>query len=167
MARVKKEYNPDQITTIVNGFIDQWIKFEARLHSELAKRHPIAATDSTGDSHTDSNYSFFFRLSSIIYPRKQVTMGELSNTLSVPFSKATRMVNWLVDNSYAKRLADPSDRRVVIVELTKKGEELHRIIDNYTREKVQQLIGSGLTVEEKSILITLISKVMNALSKLP
>jgi len=167
MARVKKEYDPDQLTTIVNGFIDQWIKFEARLHSELAKTHPIVETNSNGESHTDNNYSSFYRLSSIISSYKQITMGELSNTLSVPFSKATRMVNWLVDNGCAKRLADPNDRRVVIVELTEKGKELHRVIDDYTREKVQQLMGSGLTAEEKSILITLISKVMNALAKLP
>jgi DNA-binding MarR family transcriptional regulator len=162
---MKKENYSDQITTIVHGFIDQWIKFEARLHAELAKTHPLAETGMGGDNH--SNYSFFFRLSSIIASRKQITMGELSNTLSVPFSNATRMVNWLVENEYAKRLADPSDRRVVLVELTEKGKELHRVIDDYTRKNVQQIIGSGLNSEEKLILITLINKVMAALKNLP
>src|SRR5512135_3760582 len=55
-----------------------------------------------------------------------ITMGDLSRILGVPFSTATRMVDWLVDNGYVQRLADPDDRRVVRVELTEAGKELYR-----------------------------------------
>jgi DNA-binding MarR family transcriptional regulator len=155
--------NEIQIASIVHGFIDQWIKFEARLHKELAESHPIAEINLPGETNAGNDYSHFYRLSSIIYPRDRLTMKELSNTLSVPFSKATRLANWLVDNGLAKRMDDPSDRRVVLISLTAKGKELHRVIENYTRENVMQLFGSGLTPEEKMILLNLISKVIAAL----
>ena len=45
-------------------------------------------------------------------------MGELSNALSLPFSTATRMVDYLVARGYIQRLSDTTDRRVVRVALT-------------------------------------------------
>jgi DNA-binding MarR family transcriptional regulator len=153
-----------QIASIVHGFIDQWIKFEARVHLEMAKKHPIGEINFPGEHSSGNDYSHFYRLSSIIYPRDRVSMKELSHTLSVPFSKATRMASWLVGNELAERLDDPSDRRVVLISLTEKGKELHCALENYTREQVLQLLGSGLSTEEKMVLLTLISKVMSALN---
>ena len=37
-----------------------------------------------------------------------ITMGDLSRILGAPFSTATRTVDWLVDNGYVQRLADPA-----------------------------------------------------------
>ncbi len=156
-----------QVNSMVHGFIDQWIKFEAGVHVELAKTHPIAELNINGENNVGNDYSHFYRLSSIIYPPGKLSMKELSNRLSVPFSKATRLANWLVDNGLAKRLDDPSDRRVVLIALTEKGKELHRVMENYTREKVVQLLGSGLSAEEKTILFTLINKVISALNHIP
>jgi DNA-binding MarR family transcriptional regulator len=163
MTAKSNSNNEIQISSIVHGFIDQWIKFEAHLHKELAKNHPIAEINLPGETNTGNDYSHFYRMSSIIYPRDRLTMKELSNTLSVPFSKATRLANWLVDNGLAKRMDDPSDRRVVLISLTAKGKKLHRVIEDYTRENALQLLGSGLTPEEKMILLTLISKVITTL----
>jgi DNA-binding MarR family transcriptional regulator len=84
----------------------------------------------------------------------------------VPFSKATRMINWLVDNEYVKRLPDPNDRRIVRVALTEKGDSLHQAINDYMRERIQELLSSSLTVEEKIILFTLIKKVVSTLQNL-
>ena len=156
-----------QVASIVHGFIDQWIKFEAGVHLELAKTHPIAEINLPGENNAGNDYSHFYRLSSIIYPRNKLSMKELSNKLSVPFSKATRLANWLVENGLAKRLDDPSDRRVVLITLTDKGKELHLAMENYTRERVVRLLGSGLTSEEKIILFTLINKVISALNHAP
>jgi DNA-binding MarR family transcriptional regulator len=167
---MKKEELTDndlQVASIVHGFIDQWIKFEAGVHLELAKTHPIAEMNHPGENNPGNDYSHFYRLSSIIYPLEKVSMKELSNRLSVPFSKATRLANWLVDNGLAKRLDDPSDRRVVLIALTVKGKELHRALENYTRERVVNLLGSGLSPEEKITLFTLINKVISALNHTP
>jgi DNA-binding MarR family transcriptional regulator len=154
----------NQVTVLIEGFVQLWIRFESMLHKELASTHHLEGPDA-GVNHNDSNYSLFYRVSSIIFSREEMTMGELSTALSVPFSKATRMVNWLVDGGYVKRLPDPDDRRIVKVALTEKGEELHRVIGTYVRERVQELLTSSLTVEEKIILFTLINKVVSVLQQ--
>ena len=91
-------------------------------------------------------------------------MGEFSNALSVPLSTATRIADWLVDNGYIQRLPDSDDRRVVRVALTDTGKGLFRAIDRYIRERMQQIL-SSLTVEERSILLTLVSKVVSGLKE--
>ncbi len=148
----------EQITSMIDGFVQMWIKFEAMLHKELAKTTRLDSPV-TVDNHGDSHYSLFYRMSSVIYPKQQLTMGELSAALSVPFSKATRMMNWLVDSGYGRRLSDPDDRRIVRVALTEKGQHLHQAISTYMRERVQELLSTSLTVEERIILFTLINKV--------
>ena len=91
-------------------------------------------------------------------------MGEFSNALSVPLSTATRIADWLVDNGYVQRLPDSEDRRVVRVSLTDIGKELFKAIDRYIRQRMLQML-SGLTTEERAILLTLISKVISGLKK--
>jgi DNA-binding MarR family transcriptional regulator len=157
--KTPKNIYADQVTSLIEGFVEMWIKFEAMLHKELAKTQRLDTPIGAGPAHSDGDYSLFYRVSSIIYPKGQLTMGELSTALSVPFSKATRIVNWLVDNEYVKRLPDSDDRRLVRVALTEKGQYLHRAISTYMRERVQDLLTSSLTTEENIILFTLINKV--------
>jgi DNA-binding MarR family transcriptional regulator len=155
--------NGDEISSLIEDFVQMWIKFESMLHKELAKTHPL---DASGTNHNDINYGLFYRVSNIIYPDNRLTMGELSATLSVPFSKATRIATWLVDSGYLKRLPDADDRRIVRIALTDKGRELHSAMSNYMKERIQDLISSSLTVEEKIILFTLINKVASALKNI-
>ena len=91
-------------------------------------------------------------------------MGEFSNALSVPLSNATRIADWLVDNGYVQRLPDSEDRRVVRVSLTDMGKELFKAIDRYIRQRMLQML-SGLTTEERVILLTLIRKVVTGLKE--
>ena len=164
----KKEpgFNTDQIATIVQGFVNLWIKFEAVLRDDLAKAQKGEKTSAVLDNQADDDYGLFYRVSSVVYPRKQMTMGDLSKALSVPFSKATRIVNGLVERGYVERLSDPGDRRVVLVTLTDAGKRLHKMIDIYTRKRVEELLGSRLTVEERMILLTLIHKVVSTLKQM-
>jgi DNA-binding MarR family transcriptional regulator len=69
-----------------------------------------------------------------------ITMGDLSRILGVPFSTATRTVDWLVNNGYVQRLADPEDRRVVRVELTEAGKELYRAMNDLLLESAAQFL---------------------------
>ncbi|HEX74801.1 MAG TPA: MarR family transcriptional regulator [Dehalococcoidia bacterium] len=153
----------NQISTIVHGFIQVWNKFEATLSKELAQiQENIRGVDSGRESHRTANYELFYRVSSTIYLKDSLTMGELSNNLSVPLSTATRIVDWLVDNGYMERLPDPEDRRIVRVTLTGVGRELHKTMDNYVRQRVQNIL-SCLSEEDRSMLIGLINKVVSAL----
>ncbi len=104
----------------------------------------------------------FFNLSSTLYYNSNLTMGELSQALSIPLSTATRMMDWWVDNEFAQRLIDPEDRRVVRVSLTEAGNKLHELIEKSISESVQQCLNC-LTVEEQDILLTLIRKVAQGL----
>ncbi len=153
----------DQITAAVEGFVQVWIKFEAMLYEDLARTQ-----DSLEGGHPDSqarfytNYDLFYRVSSSMRGKDNVTMGELSSALSVPLSTATRMVDSLVSSGYAQRLPDAEDRRIVRVALTDSGRELHRTIETYTSERVQQIL-SCLTPEEQAMLFSCIRKVVAAL----
>jgi DNA-binding MarR family transcriptional regulator len=156
----------DQITALVQGFVQLWIKFEGMLHNELAKKHNLTITNSRSkETQHELDYGLFYRVSNSIYPADALTMGELSNALAVPLSTATRITNWLVANNFVERLPDPEDRRVVRVALTETGKELHQTLEKYTEEQVEKVLDS-LSAEEQVMLLTLIGKVFSALKKI-
>jgi DNA-binding MarR family transcriptional regulator len=162
----QRKANIDQITALVQGFVQLWIKFEGMLHHELAKNHSLAITNShSKETQHEVDYGLFYRVSNSIYPASALTMGELSNALAVPLSTATRIINWLVANNFVERLPDPDDRRIVRVALTETGIELHKTIEKYTEEQVEKVLDS-LTAEEQALLFSLIGKVLSALRKI-
>jgi DNA-binding MarR family transcriptional regulator len=153
----------NQVKAAIQGFVNVWIKFEAMINNELAKtqshhegKHPIS------ESRPSTDYGLFYRVSSNIYGKSSLTMGELSSALSVPLSTATRIVDWMVANGYVQRLSAPEDRRVVRVALTDSGRELHKTIESYTTDRVQQAL-SGLTDGEQTALFIIIRKMVAAL----
>jgi DNA-binding MarR family transcriptional regulator len=163
MDDIKQKAYADQITAVVEGFVQVWIKFEAMLYDELARtQHGLEGTQPESEPRSYTNYDLFYRVSSSMRGKDNVTMGELSSALSVPLSTATRMVDWLVSSGYAQRLPDAEDRRIVRVALTDSGRELRRTIERYTSERVQQIL-SCLTPEEQAMLFSCIRKVVAAL----
>ena len=149
-----------QITTVVHGFMQVWNRFEATLSKELSQiKESLQGMHPQREHQPDGNYELFYRACNSIYPDDSITMSEFSNALSVPLSTATRIADWLVDNGYIQRLPDSDDRRVVRVALTDIGRELYEAIDRYIRQRIQQIL-STLTSEEKTILLTLVSKVV-------
>jgi DNA-binding MarR family transcriptional regulator len=157
-------YN-SQITAVVHGFMQVWNRFEATLSKELSQiRENLQGMHPQREHHPDANYELFYRACSSLYPKGNVTMGEFSNALSVPLSTATRIADWLVENGYIQRLPDSDDRRVVRIALTDAGKELFKAIDRYIRERMRQIL-SSLTAEERTSLLTLISKVVSGLKE--
>lgn len=156
----------EQITAVVHGFTQVWNKFEVMLGKELFQiQNRLNGIQPGKEPHTISNHELFYRVSNSIQQKSNLTMGELSNALSVPLSTATRIVDWLVDNGYAQRLSDQEDRRIVRVALTDAGREMHTIIDSYIRQRVQQIL-SCLTFEERATLLTLVGKVVATLKEI-
>jgi DNA-binding MarR family transcriptional regulator len=96
--------------------------------------------------------------------RDPITMGELSRSLDVPLSTATRIVDWLVKNNYAQRLSDPNDRRVVRVDLTEEGHVMYRSINEFMVERVEQIL-SIFTPQERVNLTQLLLKLLNKLEE--
>ena len=95
-----------------------------------------------------------------------ITMSDLSHILGLPFSTATRTVDWLVNNNYVRRLADPEDRRVVRVELTDAGKELYRAIDNLLLESAEQFL-CNFSPGERKELGRLLGKLVDNLEQYP
>ena len=60
----------------------------------------------------------------LISEEKVVRMRELAHRLGGSFSNATVLVDRLVDRGLAERLAEPQDRRVVLVQTTEDGQRL-------------------------------------------
>jgi len=106
----------------------------------------------------------FQRMGTILYQKRNPTMGEVSQALSVPLSTATRMANWWVDNGYAQRLPDPDDRRVVRLTLTDNGVQFLEALEMHIEETVERIL-SCLTPEEKGILVALSAKVASNLKR--
>jgi len=149
-----------EIDKFVLGFVQLWDKFESTLSSELDRTRQ-SQSGVHDESHGTGNYELFYRVGSRISHGENLTMGELSKVLSVSLSTATRIVDYLVERGYFRRLPDPEDRRLVRVGLTTAGLELHRTIDNHVKQRAQQLL-SCLDDEERTHLFNLLDKVVSA-----
>ena len=162
----KQEKYSEQISEIVRNFVQVWIKFESMLHIKLLELQNHSGSDNNIGSEPLPNtiLELVYRISSCIHLLDNPTMGELSNALSLPFSTATRMVDYLVARGYIHRLADTTDRRVVRVALTDEGEEIHRFIENCSAERVQQMLRC-LTDDEQITLFALINKIASSIKE--
>lgn len=165
MKQSANRFNDSQITAVVHGFMQVWNKFEATLDKELAQ-----IQDNLEGMHPErvgqygTNYELFYRAGSSIYPKGNMTMGELSDALTVPLSTATRIADWLVENGYIQRINDSEDRRVVRIALTDSGLGLFEAIDRHVRERLHKIL-SCLTDEEMETFLSLVGKVVTGLKE--
>jgi DNA-binding MarR family transcriptional regulator len=113
-----------------------------------------------------TDFDLFFSIGSAFshQPEATLTMGDLSRSLNVPLSTATRIVDWLVNNGYAQRLPDPDDRRVVRVALTETGSAMYREIDSFFMERIERLM-CIFTTEERDTLCGLLLKIVKTLEQ--
>lgn len=161
-GKADRDARVGSIISVVQSFVHMWIKYESVLHREIARQQSASQERQAANTFTD--YGIFYGVSSRLYNSKQLTMGELSSALAVPFSRATRIIDALVADGYVKRLNDPDDRRIVRVALTPEGIKLHHIIESFTAEHVQSIISVLGEAEQKSLL-ELMGKILPALEK--
>ncbi len=154
--------NDRQIGSLVQDFLQIEMKLSTILPEEIEQLQYLLDEVRDGDKpHRFINYNLFSRIIYNLYRENDMTMGELSNALSVPFSTATRMIDWFVDNGFARRLSDPEDRRIVRVALTDGGRELYRSIERNIGQRSRQML-SPLTAEEQTMFFVLMDKVVKA-----
>lgn len=112
-----------------------------------------------------AEYELFYRVGLILTRRKDPqTMGEIRTALAVPLSTATRMINWLVANGYARRLADPEDRRIVRVALTRSGTALYAQINTFIRRKLEA-VRRRFSPDEYQQLVVLLHRLVAVLDE--
>ena len=164
-ADIRQQAYSNQIPQFVQLVSDIRAKLAAPPPAELAQLlDQIEEIRPKDRPYHIANPNTFYRMSNILYRNANLTMGELSHTLSVPLSTTTRMASWWVDNGYANRLSDTSDRRVVRVTLTDKGRRLHEVIEDQMAQGVQKVMGC-LTPKEQDTLLTFMGKVSSALNE--
>ncbi len=114
-------------------------------------------------SHSGEDHEFLFRIFVLLSENKEpVTMSELSSTLNVPMSTATRIVDGIVKNGMAERVQDANDRRIVRVGMSKTGREIYEMGMSYNKQRITKLL-KDFTAEEQKELLRLMNKLFDAL----
>ncbi len=132
----------------------------AQLKQRLGALHPEGGVKRAAD------YDLFYRVGIVLSRQKEpMAMSDLSEALSVPFSSATRMVDWLIESGYVERLPDPDDGRMVRVTLSETGRILYQTINDFLMQRLSRIL-SKFTPEERENLIALLRKGMDALREL-
>lgn len=97
---------------------------------------------------------------------EEVIMRDIALFLNIPLSTATGVVNRLVKNGYVDRFRSDTDRRVVVIRLTEKGqhvvEDVKATVSHYLR-----LVTEILTTEEATQLLHIVQKVVTHLDRKP
>jgi DNA-binding MarR family transcriptional regulator len=93
----------------------------------------------------------------------ETIMSDLANTLRVPLSTATRIIDRLNTKQLVDRSRSDQDRRIVVVRPSDKGRSMHEAF------KETQLVMAGRMLEplssgEREILLELIAKMVHGLT---
>lgn len=163
MTEVFRDRSSQELTSLFGELIRLKSRLRVVLPDDLARLKERLGELHGPDAHArEADYDLFYRVAVVLHRRREpVTMTDLAEALGAPLSSATRMVDWLVSAGYAERLADPLDRRVVLVALTDAGRRLYQTISGFLEERVAALT-DRLTREERATLAALLRKVLAA-----
>lgn len=85
-------------------------------------------------------------------------MGEVANELKISVGTLTTAINRLIQKGYVTRNKDEKDKRIVLVSLTKSGEEIYKIHKNFHDEMIEYVINKT-NDDEKELLNNLLKKI--------
>lgn len=88
------------------------------------------------------------------------TMTELAGQLDITLGTLTTAVNHLVKKGYVLRRRSEDDRRIVYIQLTKRGKLAFRVHHKFHSDMVKEAIGQ-LTEEEGEVLVKSLEKLNN------
>lgn len=92
------------------------------------------------------------------------TMSEIAKDLEITMGTLTTAVDKLIKKGYAKRMRSEEDKRVVLVELTNKGNEAKKLHDQFHQDMIES-VTKELTDKEEEVLIDSLSKLMGFFDK--
>jgi|SRR3712207_5699602 len=85
------------------------------------------------------------------------TMSEIAGDLKITVGTLTTAINHLFKKGYVDRSRSEHDRRLVYIELTKKGKLAYRVHEKFHLDMIKATI-SGLSNEEEDTLISSLEK---------
>lgn len=92
------------------------------------------------------------------------TMSEVAQDLKITVGTLTTAINRLVKKEYVGRNRVEDDRRIVHIQLTKKGKLAYRIHEKFHTDMINAMV-EGMEVEDEDILIKSLSQLSNYLKK--
>lgn len=92
------------------------------------------------------------------------TMGEIAQKLDITVGTLTTAINKLIKKGYVERHRIEEDRRVVLVNVTKKGKLAYRLHQKFHSDMINETI-SGLSEEEEKILISALERLNSYFEK--
>jgi DNA-binding MarR family transcriptional regulator len=95
----------------------------------------------------------------------ELSMNELSAAVGLANSTLTRYVDQLIRHELVARNNDPTDRRVVRVRLTERGQEVRRVLDESLQEFHRQILNE-IGEEERPVLLHALEQITRTVTKL-
>jgi DNA-binding MarR family transcriptional regulator len=93
------------------------------------------------------------------------TMSEIAAALEITMGTLTTAVDKLIKKGYVERSRSETDRRIVNINLTRKGKLAYRIHEKFHLDMVEAII-LDFTTEEEEILLTALSKLNEHLKEI-
>ena len=150
----------DQFMELIQKFICLRPKMVPPEHAVQFKKKMEALK---GSGYSSEDHAFVFRVLILLSQSEEpLTMSQLSAELNLPMSSATRIVDWLVRGNMVERVNDPSDRRVVRVNISKNGKDMYATGMEHNRKRIGILL-KDFTAEEQAQLLHLMDKMFNSL----
>lgn len=88
------------------------------------------------------------------------TMTEVACQLEITLGTLTKAIGHLVRKGYVVRARSEEDRRIVYIQLTKKGKLAYRVHEKFHMDMVRASI-EGLTEDEEKVLVKSLDKLNN------
>ena len=92
------------------------------------------------------------------------TMGEIAHDLRITVGTLTTSINRLIKKGYAQRKRIEEDRRVVLVNLTEKGEEVFNAHSIFHKEMIDSIL-EEFAGEDLEVLTKLLGKISRFFEK--
>lgn len=92
------------------------------------------------------------------------TMSEIASQLDITTGTLTPMVDKLIKKNYLERKRSETDRRLVYVNLTRKGRLAYRIHQKFHTDMIKQVV-TGFTAQEEIVLVNGLDKLNSHLKQ--
>lgn len=88
---------------------------------------------------------------------KKLSMKQIAKKIDRDKSTVTTLIKKLINIGYVQKEEDPTDKRVIFISLTKKGEEIRPIFDEISKNLIDHTY-SDFTEKEINSIIPLLEK---------
>jgi DNA-binding MarR family transcriptional regulator len=155
------EQNAEQFVELLQRFIRLRPRLKIPEHIVQFKQQMESLRKSSGGNPED--LFFLIRVCIILsHSETPPTMGELSSELDIPLSSTTRIVDWLVSAKFVERTNDPSDRRVVRIQMSENGRQFYQTAMKFNKVRVTHML-NNFSSEEQKQLLQLMAKLFDSL----